>query len=114
MNWYRKSIKEYDKIKDGEYYVPDAIKPKITSPHGFKNFKTESKWVPVNSSFISEVAYNKSLKIFEIRLRNGSEYSYKGIPQSVYRNFMRAKSKGEFFNRVIKNRYLFIANRNLL
>ena len=105
MNWYRKAAKEYEKLKDGEYYFPDSKIPK--EEIDMSGFNTESKWIPVESSFIEAVAYYRPLKMFEVKLKNGSEYSYSGVPEIVYKNFMRAKSKGEFFNRAIKKRYPF-------
>ena len=106
MNWYRKAAKEYEKLKDGEYYVSDFMKPK-EAPIDMADFNTESKWIPIDSSFIEAVAYHKPLKMFEVKLKNGQEYSYVGVPSIVYTNFMKAKSKGEYFNRVVKKKYPF-------
>jgi hypothetical protein len=85
MNWYKKASMENIDVS---------------------NFNTDSKWIPVDSSFIASVAYYKPLKKFEIRFKNGQEYSYNGVPSIVYKNFMKAKSKGEYFNRVIRKRYI--------
>ena len=63
------------------------------------------KWIPVQSSFITDAAYYEPLGMFEVRLKSGQEYSYKDVPKKVFKNFMSASSKGEFFNRVIKKRY---------
>ena len=103
MNWYKKALKEYEKLKDGEYYLSDFMTPKEVSK-GFK-IKPEHKWNLVDSSFIKSVKYNKSLKILELKLRNGQEYSYSGVSENTYRNFMKSESKGDFFNRIIKKKY---------
>ena len=65
----------------------------------------EDKWVPVNSSWITHVAYYEPMGYFEIKLKNGKEYTFEDVPISVYRDFMRSRSKGEFFNRVIRGTY---------
>lgn len=67
------------------------------------------KWQNVDSSFIEKVAYYEPLGMFEIRLKNGREYSYKDVPKEVYDAFMDAARQGEslgkFFNSRIKNTY---------
>lgn len=103
MNWYKKSIKEYEKLKDGEYYISDFVKPKENT--NISDFETDSKWISVSSSFIKAIAYYKPLKMLEVQFTDGREYRYVGVPSVVYRNFMKAKSKGEYFNRVIKRKY---------
>ena len=87
MNWYKKAQVE---IADDEAFIEELAK---------------SKWIPVNSSWISDVAYHEGLRFLEIRLNNGKEYLYPDIPKKVFEDFMQAKSKGEFFNRIIREKY---------
>lgn len=101
MNWYKKALKEYEKVKEGEYYLTDWPSRKID----LEPYDYPSKWMPVESSFISHVAYFEPLGIFEIKTKDGQEYSFKGVPEKVFKQFMNAKSKGEFFNKVIKKKY---------
>ena len=81
MNWYKRALKED------------------------KGFPEGDKWIPVESSFISHVAYYEPLKMFEIKLMNGQTYSFSGVPKNTFNRFMKAKSKGEFFNKVIRPNY---------
>ena len=87
MNWYKKAQIKLNKITDEEL---DEF--------------AKSKWIPVQSTFITDVAYYEPLGMFEVRLKNGKEYSYPNISKKVFKDFMSAKSKGEFFNRKIKNK----------
>lgn len=103
MNWYKKAIKEYEKTKDGEWYLADW-KPKEEIDKD-KHQLPPDKWIPVESSFISYVAYYEPLKMLEIKTKDGHEYGFSGVPKQVFNRFMKAKSKGEFFNKVIKLRY---------
>ena len=82
MSWYKKSITQQD--------IEEFTRP---------------KWIPVDSSFIAFVAYYKPLQIFEVKMKNGKEYTFNKVPEFIYEGLMLAPSKGEFFNRVIKNRY---------
>jgi len=61
--------------------------------------------VPVKSSWITDVAYCEGMGFFEVRLANGREYTFEGVPKRVYEDFLESKSKGEFFNRVIRANY---------
>lgn len=40
-----------------------------------------------------------------LRFVDGSEYWYRGVPESVLADFLMAESKGSFFHRVIKPAY---------
>ena len=102
MNWYKRALKEYEKLKDGESYLGTPW-PKYESKPD--NYKPKDKWIPVDSSFISHVAYYAPLKTFEVKLKDGNIYNFSGVSRGVFAQFMKAKSKGEFFNRVIKPRY---------
>jgi hypothetical protein len=85
MNWYKKAKKDEDMVLLDNLY---------------KNY-----YKKVDSSFIDKIAYNKRLGWLEIILSSGKKYTYIDVPMNIYRNFLRAKSKGEFFNRIIRNRY---------
>jgi len=83
MNWYKKAELSDDDFKE------------ITTP----------KWISVESSFISDIAYYEPLKILEVRFKNGQIYGFGDVPKKVFEDFMEAKSKGEFFNKVVKKNY---------
>ena len=61
---------------------------------------------PVESECISHVGYYEPLGILEVRFRrSGQKYTYSGIPKEIYEELMDSKSKGEFYNRVIRPKY---------
>jgi hypothetical protein len=41
----------------------------------------------------------------EVEFKDGSIYSYAGVPTSVYKALMGAGSLGSYFNAEIRNRY---------
>jgi hypothetical protein len=65
----------------------------------------EADWVKVDSSFIESVAYYPSVKLMDLRLRGGREYTYVDVPKDTFDNFLDAESKGRFFNEIIKPKY---------
>jgi len=89
MNWYKIAL---DFMTDEE--VAEIAK---------------SKWIPVDSSFIQDVAYYEPLGMFEVRIkgRDGrlAEYSFRDVPRKVFERFMQAESKGTFFNQFIRPKY---------
>ena len=82
MNWY-KIAKEI--LEDDEF--------------------SKSKWKKVDSSFIDAIAYYKPLRLLEVKMKNGKQYSFGDVPIETFENFMNAGSKGSFFNDVIRKRY---------
>jgi hypothetical protein len=85
MNWYKKAREDVD-IEEDVGWVDDI-------------------WTSVESSWIDAVAYFEPMGGLDVRLKNGKTYGFIGVPKQVYDDFMESTSKGEFFNRVIKNRY---------
>ncbi len=57
-----------------------------------------------NSSAISKVEYTQ---ILEVKFRSGKSYTYTGVPEKVYRDFMGSTSKGKFFQDYIRDRYSY-------
>lgn len=63
------------------------------------------KRIPVDSSNIADVGYDASSMVLELGFKRGDVYQYFDVPDSVYRELMRAASKGTFFNANIRNVY---------
>ncbi|MFT8276134.1 KTSC domain-containing protein [Kerstersia gyiorum] len=61
--------------------------------------------IPVRSSAISAVGYDKNTGRLTIRFTSGGTYTYCGVPQHVYEGLISAASVGTYFDRVIRDRY---------
>lgn len=57
-----------------------------------------------SSSFVGNVKYDQEEQSMEIIL-NGKTYEFCNVPQRKYDGFEGASSKGEYFNRNIKNQH---------
>ena len=53
-------------------------------------------WIPVDSSVLSEVAYQP--EILWVRFRSGEIYRYGNVPPEIFRGLLAAESHGRFFN----------------
>lgn len=60
------------------------------------------------STAISRIAYETKTRTLSIRFRESGElYRYYEVPRRIYEAFIKAGSKGRFFNHYIKDRYQF-------
>ncbi len=65
-------------------------------------------WISTpESSSIAAFAYSAADNQLFVRFKNGRSYRYAGVPEAVYTAFMRADSKGTFFNAQILGRYAY-------
>jgi hypothetical protein len=60
------------------------------------------------SSVIRSFDYYEAAHRLDIRFVNGRLYSYLDVPERVVAAMRRARSKGGFFNRRIRDRYRFV------
>jgi hypothetical protein len=61
----------------------------------------------VSSSSITSVGYDADIKTLEVEFVSGRVYRYRGVEEEVHEAFLRASSKGKFFNEHIKDAYPF-------
>lgn len=60
------------------------------------------------STLIRESQYDLETRTFSVWfVTNGKRYDYFGVPPETYRAFQNAFSKGRFFNRHIRSRFVF-------
>lgn len=67
--------------------------------------KIAMKRSEVTSSNIKSVGYSPIRRKLEVEFKSGDVYRYKGVPNSVYKNFMSSDSKGKYLNKDIKYNY---------
>lgn len=66
---------------------------------------TPTPMVPVTSSQLSYIGYDKDSNTLYITFKNGSVYEYTDVPITVYNELMGAASVGKYFASNIKNNY---------
>ena len=76
----------------------------MTNSHLIRTF-INLAGITVDSSNIYRIAYFQDGASLFIEFQSGGLYSYKGVPYSIYGEFLAAESHGRFFNRHIKNNY---------
>ena len=63
---------------------------------------------PLESRTIRSVGYVARRQILEIEFQSGAVYQYLDVPQKVHEELIGAKSKGQYFNREIRDDYEFV------
>lgn len=61
--------------------------------------------VIVESTTLGSAGHDNQAAVLELQFRNGAVYQYSLVPRQVYRDLLRAESKGRYFNQSIRGRY---------
>ena len=63
------------------------------------------EWVAVESRVFTAAAYRDDARQLYLRFRDGDIYRFFKCSMSVYREFLTADSKGEYFSQHIRNQF---------
>lgn len=89
--------------RDQKYYTTDLGK-KLLDIISIDN-NTRIKRIPVASSNIATVGYDKEAHILEIEFHHGAIYRYVDVPEKVYEELMNSSAMGSYFLNEIKDKY---------
>jgi len=68
---------------------------------------TGIKRIPVASSNIASVGYDKEAHILEIEFHHGAIYQYVDVPEKVYEELMSSPSQGAYFKNELKDKFKY-------
>jgi len=63
--------------------------------------------IQVKSANLSKVGYDEESELLLIVFNSGSIYEFQKVPKDLYESLMQAPSIGSFFNKTIRNRYVY-------
>lgn len=63
---------------------------------------------PIDSASIAAIGYDPSAELLEVQFRSGRLYRYHAVSPAAWREFVAAPSKGQHFNRAIRDRFTFV------
>lgn len=63
----------------------------------------------VSSSSIVAVGYDAAARVLAVEFVGGRTYHYQAVPRRIFRELMRAPSKGAYVNAVVKRRFAYEA-----
>ena len=59
------------------------------------------KWLSFESSRVNEGRYDSGLNQVHVIFRDGTPWTYNGVPRNIWKNFRRSASPGKYINRVL-------------
>jgi lysyl-tRNA synthetase class 2 len=62
----------------------------------------------VESTTLATVAYDADRQLLQIEFRDRTTYRYFNVPTDVHETLLRARSKGSYFNRVIRRQFAYV------
>lgn len=60
----------------------------------------------IQSRHIRAVEYDANAQVLTIEFKNGSRYSYHGVPADVHQQMVDAKSVGGHFHRFVRGKHV--------
>jgi hypothetical protein len=64
-------------------------------------------WAPLESKLLTAAAYVEERRILYLRFHSGDVYRYFDFPPALYRDFLGAESKGQFFLSKIRSQFRY-------
>jgi ATP-dependent DNA helicase RecG len=103
VGWLNLTLPHKPTSKNQKYYTTDLGKKLLTILS--EDRKTKIKRIPVASSNIATVGYDKEAKILEIEFHHGAIHKYLEVPEKVYEELMSSPAQGAYFLNVIKDKF---------
>jgi hypothetical protein len=63
--------------------------------------------MPVDSTSLVSIGYSARARILEAEFHRGHVYRFFDVPPLAFEALRSAESKGAYFNRAIRNRYVY-------
>ena len=92
-----------------------SVKP-LPSPVGSDvsaNAYSSIHRVPVVSSHIAAIGYDKTTMALEVVFKDSGVYRYHGVPPSMFEEMLKAQSKGRFLNGIVRAGYKYTRMKNI-
>ena len=67
--------------------------------------------VRVESEAIREIEWDSATQTLTVRFTDGDWYSYFEVPEQLYRDFLRAESRGVFFQEHVRDAFEYRLGR---
>lgn len=103
VEWLKQTLPDKPTSKNQKYYTTELGKRVLAIIS--KDSNTGIKRIPVDSSNIAAIGYDKEAQVLEIEFHHGAVYQYFDVPDNVYEELMSSPSKGAYFMNEIKEKY---------
>jgi ATP-dependent DNA helicase RecG len=69
--------------------------------------ESKIKRIPITSSNIASIGYNKEARILEIEFHHGAIYQYVDVPEKVFEELMSSPSQGAYYMNELKGKFKY-------
>ncbi|MFA7444458.1 MAG: KTSC domain-containing protein [Flavobacteriaceae bacterium] len=101
--WLNLTLPNKPTSKNQKYYTTETGK-KLLLIISYDN-SSGIKRIPVASSNIATIGYDKEAQILEIEFHHGAIYQYIDVPEKVFEELMSSPAQGAYFMNEIKNKF---------
>lgn len=105
LGWLYFTIPNKLTSRDQKYYTTDLGEKLLVLISADSN--SGIKRIPVASSNIAAVGYDKEAHILEIEFHHGAIYQYVDVPEKVYEELMSSPSQGAYFMNELKDKFKY-------
>ncbi len=105
LGWLYFTIPDKLTSRDQKYYTTDLGGKLLAIISADSN--SGIKRIPVASSNIASVGYDKEARILEIEFHHGAIYQYVDVPEKVYDELMSSPSQGAYFMHELKDKFKY-------
>ncbi len=105
LGWLHLTLPNKLTSRDQKYYTTNLGKKLLDIISIDSNSRI--KRIPVVSSNIASVGYDKVAHILEIEFHHGAVYQYVDVPEKVYKELMSSTSQSAYFINEIKEKYSY-------
>jgi ATP-dependent DNA helicase RecG len=103
VGWLNLTLPNKPTSKNQQYYTTELGKKLLLVIS--EEIETKIKRIPVASSNIASVGYDKKAHILEIEFHHGAIYQYVDVPEKVYEEIMSSPAQGAYFMNEIKDKF---------
>ena len=105
VGWLNLTLPNKPTSKNQKYYTTDLGEKLLVIISTDRN--SGNKRIPVATSNIASVGYDKEAHILEIEFHHGAIYQYVDVPEKVYEELMSSPSQGAYFMNEIKSKFKY-------
>lgn len=105
IGWLNLTIPDKPTSKNQQYFTTELGKRLLTILA--KEREAKIKRIPVASSNIASIGYDKEAQILEIEFHHGAIYQYADVPEKVYEELMSSPSQAAYFMNELKDKFKY-------
>lgn len=64
-------------------------------------------WIELNSTAIRAACYSEAESLLDLKFWDGAVYRGSAVPELTFQDFLRAESKGRYFNLHLRKQFIF-------